>query len=203
MKPNSVIRHILPMVWLFALLASDVFAHPHAFIVDRMTIVFDDQGMAGIRIQWNFDEFFSGMLAEDYDRDHDGRFSPEEVAVLKKEAFDNLAEYGYFSHIKIAGKPFPVKFVKNFEAVLEQGKMAYSFFIPCHVKATDRIKEIRIAQYDTTYYSAILYSESKPIVIENADGFEVTHKLAENPDETYYFEMLHPVEAVIRFRKVS
>lgn len=34
-------------------------AHPHAYIANRFTVLFDDQGVAGIRVNWVFDKFLA------------------------------------------------------------------------------------------------------------------------------------------------
>ena len=40
-------------------IGSNVIAHPHVFIVQRLNIVFDNKGLAGFWVEWNFDEMFS------------------------------------------------------------------------------------------------------------------------------------------------
>lgn len=61
-------------------------AHPHIFIVQRLTAVFDQTGLAGIRVRWKFDDMFAAMIAEDFDLDRNGRLDPSEVAEIKENA---------------------------------------------------------------------------------------------------------------------
>jgi ABC-type uncharacterized transport system substrate-binding protein len=192
-------------VWLVAAflllgLARTSFSHPHVFVANSLSMVFDDQGLAGVRLKWVFDDFFSSMIAGDYDLNQNSKLDKSEIALIKKEAFANLANFKYFTFIKIDGKLFDVKYVRDFQATLIEGKLAYEFFIPCHVKAASGFKEFTVSQYDTTYYTYVGFAKDRPVSIEGGAGFEVSHRIAENPKETYYFGMLHPVEVILRFR---
>ena len=63
-------------------ISSNVIAHPHVFIVQRLNIVFDNQGLAGFGVEWHFDEMFSNMIAMDYDQNQNSTLEPAEVAVV-------------------------------------------------------------------------------------------------------------------------
>ena len=76
-------------------MGSDVIAHPHVFIVQRLSIVFDNQGMAGFRVEWHFDDMFSSMIATDYDQNQNSALEPAEVAMVKEKAFSHIAVYDY------------------------------------------------------------------------------------------------------------
>ncbi|MGD8893057.1 MAG: DUF1007 family protein, partial [Desulfobacterales bacterium] len=60
-------------------MGSDVIAHPHVFIVQRLKIVFDNQGLAGFEVEWHFDEMFSNMIAMDFDQNKNSILEPAEV----------------------------------------------------------------------------------------------------------------------------
>ena len=148
-------KHRLSLFFIYAAIGLLIappatYSHPHVFVVNKITIVFDDQGFSGIRVKWSFDEFFSSMIAGDYDKNRNKKLEKQEITIIKKEAFSYLANFDYFTFIKVDGKPFKVKWVKDFKAALSDGKLTYEFFIPCHVKATSAFKEITIAQYDPT-----------------------------------------------------
>lgn len=176
------------------------YAHPHVFVVNKIILVFDDRGFSGIRVNWSFDEFFSSMIAGDYDKNRNKKLETPEVVMIKREAFSYLANFDYFSFIKIDGKPFKVKWVTDFSAALADGRLNYEFFIPCHVKASVAFKEITIAQYDPTYYSAVILGKNNPAKIEAGADFETGFRIAENLKESYYYGMVHPVEVILKFR---
>lgn len=127
-------------------------AHPHMFIESHVSIEFDEKGLAGFRMKWILDEMSGASFIMDYDANQDGQFSPRETAILKKEAFDNLKEYNYMSHVAIDGRAFEVEWVKDFSALIEDNKLVYHFFIPCHVTAIEQNKRIQMAVYDDAFF---------------------------------------------------
>lgn len=197
-------RIIISALIFFSLLLSigvpDSNAHPHVFVANRFRIVFDDDGLAGIQVKWVFDKYFSQMIADEFDTDRDGTLSPSEVAVIKKDAFSNLANFDYFIFIKISGKPFKVKYVRDFNSTLKDGVLTYEFLIPCHVKATKTVKEIRVSPYDPSYYTLVLFAETDPVTLAHYNSFDVDHKIAKNTKESYYNGQVNPYEMVLKFR---
>lgn len=176
-------------------------AHPHAFIAQRLNMVFDHKGLAGIRVWWKFDDMFASMIAEDHDINRNGSLETEEVSDVKKEAFDSIAEFNYFSFIKIDKRPFKVKYIKEFNAILKDNYLIYEFFIPCHVTATQQMKMISVASYDPTYYTAIFFTQGDPVILRNDDAFEIKTAIREDPDTKIYFDMIHPWTLFMEFRK--
>ena len=196
-------------VFMFFLLSSllsfpfETSSHPHVFIVNRYTLVFDDKGLAGIRVNWQFDDYFSAMISEDYDADKNEVIDSIENQKIKEGAFDNLKDYGYFTFIRIDNEAFEVKFVTNFSASLINKKLVYEFFIPCHVSAITSYKEIRVAAYDPSYYTAVYFAEKNPLSLEKEDKIEYKSSIAENKEEAYYQGMIYPWELTFSFRSKS
>lgn len=178
-----------------------IHAHPHVFIVQRINAVFDDNGLAGFRMWWKFDDMFASMIAEDHDLNRNGQFEPNEVQIVKEKAFSYIAESSYFIFIKIDGQPFQVKWVKDFNAVLKDGRMVYEFFVPCHVTAVETVKTITVATYDPTYYSAIFFTQGRPVSLTSAEAYDVKAAIREDPDTKIYFDMVHPWALFLEFRR--
>jgi len=176
------------------------FSHPHVFMTQQITSVFDDKGLAGFKIRWEFGDMFSSMITDDYDKNKNGFLEKEEAAVVKEETFSYISEYNYFIFIKIDGKPFEVKFIKNFSAVLNNGELVYTFFVPCHVTAISNFKQIIVATYDPTYYSAILFKKKDPALNENNELFEVKTAVREDKSTSIYFDMMNPWALFLEFR---
>lgn len=191
---------IFSVIFLFVI-PPPTFSHPHIFIVNRLTVVFDGEGLAGIRVKWIFDEMFSSMISVDYDQNHNGHFEESEIKTIHKEAFSYLVNYDYFCFIKIDGKSFKVKYVRDFSASLNNNKkLIYEFLIPCHVKAIPAFKELSIALYDPTYYTAVFFANNKPVSLKNDSNFEIKSSIAQNLKETYYYGMINPWELMLKFR---
>jgi ABC-type uncharacterized transport system substrate-binding protein len=175
-------------------------SHPHVFIVNRIKIVFDDKGLAGFNIHWKFDEMFASMIAGDYDKNQNGILEKNEIVLIEKEAFSYLANYNYFTFIKIGEKPFKVKFIQNFSAILNNNKLSYKFFVPCHVTATNNFKNITVAVYDPSYYSAIFFAEKNPAALDNSEAFEVKTAIKEDESTSIYYDMINPWALFLNFR---
>ena len=179
----------------------DVQAHPHVFIVQRLNVVFDDKGLAGIKVRWKFDDMFASMIAEDHDLNRNGKLEPSEVKTIKEKAFSYISEFSYFSFLKIEKKPFQVKFITDFNAVLENKGLVYEFFIPCHVAATRRFKKVSVATYDPSYYSAIFFANKGPVSLTLSEAYEVKTAIREDPETKIYYDMIHPWTLFLEFRQ--
>jgi len=177
-----------------------LYAHPHVFIVQRVSVVFDDQGLAGFKMRWGFDEMFSSMITGDYDRNQNGRLEAAEVQTIKEKAFNYLFNYNYFTFVKIDGKPFAVKYIKDFSAVLKENKLIYEFFIPCHVAAIRQFKKIIIATYDPSYYTAIFFAKNQPASLSFSESFEVKSAILKDKTTSIYYGMVHPWTLFLEFR---
>lgn len=180
-----------------------VAAHPHVFIAQETTIVFDQKGLAGFRIHWTFDEMFSVMVGEDFDQNQDGRLDKKEVAVIKEKAFGYIAPHNYYIQIKIAEKPFAVKFIKDFNAVLNNGKLSYEFFIPCHVSAVKTPKRIVLSPYDPEYYSAIYFPDARHLTIKNSGPFTIETRAERDMSTLIFHETVNPLAIFLNFRLKS
>lgn len=176
-------------------------AHPHIFIDNTVTIVFDHNGLAGIKAQWVFDEMYSSMLVHDFDENKDGTFSDTEIEKIRQDAFSNLEDYNYFTHIVINGKKFKVKRVKDFSARLDKDRIVYSFFVPCHVSANSSYKGIKISMYDITYYVAISLVGEDPVRYDKPSHIDCTYKIFEDTKNAYYYGQIFPQAILLKFRK--
>jgi len=189
-------------VILYLVLSLDyVFAHPHVFIDNTVTIVFDHSGLTGIRVKWGFDEMFSSMIIHDYDTNKDSTFSHDEIDKIKNGAFSNLKSYNYFTYLKINGEEFIVKYVKDFSADLNSNKVVYNFFIPCHVSATSSYKEIKLSMYDSTYYTDIMLANQNPVSFVNTSLIEYRYEIQDNTKKAFYYGQVFPQEIILTFKK--
>ncbi len=198
-QPNWLFRLLL--VFLIILFPLSGIPHPHVFISQRTGIVFDDKGLAGFRVNWTFDEMFSVMISEDFDSDHNQALDAKEVAVIKEKAFGYIAPYNYYIHVRIDGKPFEVKFIKEFNAWLDNGTVCYEFFIPCHVSAVDTPKQVVLSPYDPEYYSDIYFSDKALLNMENADAFSIETQTARDQTTLIYYDTVNPMAIFLTFKR--
>ena len=207
MQSNSAMifvgKKIFFPLLLLLLIGHNVDAHPHVFIIQKLKIVFDNQGLAGVRVEWEFDEMFSNLIATDYDQNQNSTLEPAEIAMVKERAFSYIGEYNYFIFIKVNGQAFKVKWIKDFNAVLKKGILSYHFFVPCHVKANELVKQINISTYDPSYYTAIFFDQTQPVLIENGYRFEITNSISEDKHTSIYFGTVNPWILFLKFRLKS
>ena len=191
---------------LIALLVLDIFCyspnislcHPHMYIENLNTVVFNEKGLDGFRIKWIFDEMFTAAILNDYDKDKNSQFSPDEENLLYNKVFNNLKEVQYFCDIEIEGKPFVVDVVKDFHAEVKDNKLIYNFFVPCPVSASSTQKKIIICIYDETCFVDI-YLQDKNLHLENADKYDYEYTINENYDKNF----LAPKELTLFFKEKS
>ena len=194
---RAVVKTVVLMVFLLPLPCG---AHPHVFLYSTVTIVFDDAGLAGFRVKWRFDEMFSSSILLDFDKNGNKRFEPPEIQAVEAGAFANLKQFNYFMHVRINGKPFEVQYVTDFSAAMEDDKLVYRFFVPCHVTAIETFKQVSLSIYDQTYYSSVFWADA-PVAYKNADAYVVNHHIEKNKDEAYYYGQVYPEEVRLRFRQ--
>ena len=167
-------------------------AHPHVFVDCSLAFVFDEKGLAGIQQQWAFDEMFTEMILFDHDKNRDSVLSPAEITSIKKGAFDNLKESGFFTHVLIDGKKFSVKWVTDFSARVEENRLIYSFVVPCHVNATTQLRTIRVSVFDDEYYTDIAL-ELNPLSYQGKkELFTIDCSRDFLPELTYYYGQVVP-----------
>jgi ABC-type uncharacterized transport system substrate-binding protein len=75
---------------------------------------------------------------------------------------------------------------------LNDNKLTYEFFVPCHLKATSTTKHVTVASYDPTSYTAVYFADKDKIDLEQGENFEVKSKIREDTETSIYFGMVHP-----------
>ena len=175
--------------------------HPHIFIDNKVTIVFDEKGLAGFTLDWLFDKVFSASIIHDFDLNGDGIFSEQEIEAIREGAFSNLSDYNYFCLITIDGSVFRVQYVTDFYVDISENRVIYSFFVPCHVRGITEFKMVTAAVYDETYFSDIIFDPEEAVRIENGESFEYSYTLIENKKRAYWGGQIIPTEIHLRFRE--
>jgi ABC-type uncharacterized transport system substrate-binding protein len=193
-------RLFLVAALIFVCLSNNGFSHPHVFVDAELTIVFDDRGLAGFRQRWLFDEMFSSTMLSSFDKDNDHMLNVHEVGEIKKRAFSNLRNYGYFTHVLIDGNIFNVNYVTKFSAEVHDNRLLYTFFVPCHVIASDQFKHVIVSVFDETYYTdvALLYDS---LSCEGNSTFVVEYKIVRIKEFSFYYGQIIPDGVSIQFKR--
>ncbi len=175
--------------------------HPHIFIDYTLTIVFDDDGFAGVRTEWIFDEMFSAASIPNYDVNKDNILDAEEIENIKKKAFVNLQHHNYFLYLVDRGNEIQVHHIENFSASIVGYRLKYSFFIPIRISAKNKKKAITLAFYDESFYVDMLFLDYEPINFEDSEAIKHSHKVVSNYEEGMYYGQGPRTEIWLKFQK--
>ena len=195
MKP--LVSRPLCVVGLVFLAAAIVYSaparsHPHVFIDNVAFVEFEDGKIKALRLRWTFDEIFSFLLFEDFDKNKDKAFGAGETEALRKGAFEALKELSYFTHIRIGGELKPLERVTDFKASADKGRVTYEFVAPLDKPVDPRATDVTFGVYDETFYVSVAHDPIDPVRL-NGPGSGACHfKIVKDEKHPIYFGMVFP-----------
>jgi ABC-type uncharacterized transport system substrate-binding protein len=161
-RPATTVLLFFPLAWFLAAgLAWPIQAkaHPHAFVEAFVTFVYDEEGLAGIRERWVLGPMLTVTVLDHIGEDRDGTLCEAEKASVEANSFSHIKKRGCFTDIRVDGQPFDVEWVTDFKTWIHGGKLAWEFFIPCHVKAAQTPRTVTAAVYDESFYTFVSYGQ--------------------------------------------
>lgn len=194
------VRLVLLLAALILLPAGQARAHPHVFVDNHVTFLFGPGGLEGFQLSWLFDDMFGSAIIQDYDRDHDGRFSPGETAVLKAEVFDYLKHSHWFTFVEVDGAPRETREVHGFSARIVRGRLLYEFIVPLAVPATGGERQVLLSVHDPSYYADVQTPEDSVPDMVGGEAFGARATARLNPDKTYSSYRAWLPEVLLVFR---
>ena len=139
--------------------SSPASAHPHVWITAKAELAYEAGRVTGIRHAWTFDPEYTAFLTQGLDANGDGTVSPEELQGSAKEHAANLAEFAYFTKLKVAGKEQAFAEPQEARMAMEGGKLTLSFLLPLKTPAAQGKGVAAIEIYDPTYFIAFSLAE--------------------------------------------
>lgn len=200
---NNIVRTVFLVLILLVSPLAEVSAHPHVFITTRYVLVFDENGLYGVRVFWSMDEMYSSMTGADFDTDGDGVFNESESSELVRLASESLPQFNFYTNIEVDGKAIEVKKVTDFEISYESGQLDYSFFVRCPIPFTGNPVDFKVAPYDPDLYSGLFFADDQPVLLEKSGRFKVEIAIKEDLDKTIFFDTMHPTTLFVRFQEKS
>ncbi len=151
-------------------LCSPVSAHPHVYVDAVVEVVFDEAGrVAGVRLSWTYDEFFSFMLTEDLGLDTDGDLvmTEEELGALAEGVLDWPSDFG--GDLYLLQQDALVALGPRSEASVDyvDGRVIERHFRPLETPVAADVP-LAIQVYDPLYY--IAYEVAPDIVLQGGAG---------------------------------
>jgi ABC-type uncharacterized transport system substrate-binding protein len=156
-------------------------AHPHVFVVSKSEVLFDKAGkVRAIRHFWTFDEMYSSFAAQGIGTDGKPA-TREQFAPLAKENASSLAAMGYFTVVKIGGKPVEFGEVTDYW-MEETPEHLVTFHVELPLKspaAPGKIMSLQV--YDPEYYISFEFdAKAPPALIDAPKGCSIS---SSKPDE--------------------
>ena len=158
-------KRVIPVL-VFLLLGGFLSAHPHMFLTSTIELEFEGKECTGFWLEWVFDPYFSASIIQECDKNKDGKFDKAESDGVYQYGFINLKNYGYFTYIRIGDKRVNPDGVEQFTASIREDRLVYRFYI--RTKGKGYGNDFSVAIFDTTYFCAIFYPETKPVIVRQA-----------------------------------
>ena len=143
-------------------------AHPHVFVTAKEQVIFGPDGrVTGVRAAWTFDDMYSSFVTQGLGPP-DQILTPEQLAPLAKTNVDSLAEFGYFTVAKAAGKR--VEFDEPVDYSLAEGQdKLVTLFFTLPLKAPLRpVPALNVQIYDHTYFVDFEMAEKDAVALVSA-----------------------------------
>ena len=168
-------------------------AHPHVWIDAVVTFVFEDRQLVGLRHHWTFDEFFGSFVIEEHDVDGNGAFDAAEVSAIRDNAFSNLREFDYFTHVRLDGQTLPLREVSDFAARIQDRVLVYEFTMPLPEPVDPGKDSFAASVYDVEYYVEVLLDQYDPVRFEGIPSGGCTYEIHEDAENPIYYGMVYPL----------
>ena len=189
---------------LGVLCASPVLAHPHVFINNKMTLLFDAGTLKGMSFRWEFDEMFTAMILADFKPQADGTFPPKVASGIKTFAFDNLENYHYFLVFYEGKKQLAKIKIEQFTpSVTSDKKMVYSFFVPLDLPVTAAEQTVRVTVYDDSYFVAFDIMHVEDVTVTRGQDVSLGLSVEKEKVKPLWPGQYMPDQLVIRFKENS
>lgn len=181
------------------LAAASAQAHPHVWVDYELTTLFDHGRITALRQDWSFDEDFTASVLSDVLKRHngaamvEGSFTPGETSRLQQTAFANLKNFGYFTHVWLAGKPVALaKEVTGFQARLSDSRLYYTFTLALNTPADPHAGPVSIGIWDDSYYVDVGPAKTAKPRLEGEGAAGCKSVLSEDHDHPIYFGSIFP-----------
>lgn len=184
-----------------ALVPASVGAHPHIWISNVTTFVFEAGMITALRMQWTFDDLFSAALIDDFDADRDKSLVGDEIEKLRLGAFDNLNEVNYFTDFRRGGDLVKFAAARDFSAAIHDGLVVYTFTLALPEPVDPKQVPVAVSLYDSSFYVEVALDEHDPARFEGTAASGCQFVLGEDRLNPIYFGMVFPRQIQLRCEK--
>jgi ABC-type uncharacterized transport system substrate-binding protein len=169
-------------------------AHPHVFIDYAVTVIFDGQKPSAVHFLWVFDTMYSSMLFRDFTSHPTGQLTASDVLNLRTKAFEDTADFNYFTDLAVNGTDIKIKKVTDFNARIDRGHISYAFTVPIPDSAPAGSGTLEVASFDHEFYISFQLIKGAPIGVKGGDKLGVACKPKTVTKDTSFFG---PIDAIV------
>ena len=145
---------------LLAFATAPAAAHPHVWVTAKVEIAYADGKVAAVRNVWTFDAAYTAFVTQGLDANKDGKLTPDELQTLATENTGNLAEFGYFTKLKVGGKEQAFADPVEPRMAMEGDSLTLSFRLPLKTPPSQGRGVLALEVYDPTYFVSFGLSEA-------------------------------------------
>ncbi len=168
-------------------------AHPHVWIDYELTVNFDAGKIAALEMEWSFDEDFTAAVLRDIVGEKKVKtLGAPEIAKIEKNAFSNLKNYDYFTHVFVGDGKAGVGAVKGFTAKLNGAKLLYSFTLPLAQPVEAKTAPVGIGIWDDTYYVDVGPAQGKAPKLAGSGAAACKAVIIDDHQHPIYFGSVFP-----------
>ena len=160
MKPTVAILRPVLAAALLALATLPAAAHPHVWVTAKAEIAYADGKVVAVRNVWTFDAAYTAFVTQGLDANKDGKLTPDELQTLAAENTGNLAEFGYFTKLKVGGKEQAFSEPVEPRMAIEGDSLTLSFRLPLKTPPSQGRGVLALEVYDPTYFVSFGLSEA-------------------------------------------
>lgn len=181
------------------LAAAPAAAHPHVFIDNRVTFVFDAGKVTGLRVHWVFDDVFSDDLLNQFDADGDGTFDSLESKAVGDGTLPNLKLFHYFTYVWVDGKELDPIDPTDFIAKADRSRIvSFAMSVPLPAPVDPRTQALAVEIYDREFYVEIDLAQEDPVTLKNADGVPCGATVRDDHENAYFGGYVFPQEIALQ-----
>ncbi|MFN8693416.1 MAG: DUF1007 family protein [Holosporales bacterium] len=159
-RNHSGLTLIVFIALLLSLLTNKSFAHPHAWIEIKSTLLFNKAGeIEAIKQQWLFDEFYTEFMIHDFGLKKNGVLDTAKLQSIAEQNLKNLHDYSYFTFMDSDEKRIDFKNHSDVSSTIEGQNIVLNFTISLKKPINPRTKKVSYRIYDPSYYIEMLHAE--------------------------------------------
>lgn len=182
------------------LLPAAALAHPHVWVDSIVTAHMENGKVTAIKEDWLFDEDFSASVLGDVRKakgmagPSKAPLTPGEIAKLQQNAFSNLKNYDYFTHIWLNGEAMKIKpDVEGFSVRIEGDQLRYFFTVrPAEPILLPKGKPLTVGVWDDSYYVDVGPAKGKGAAIDGRGSESCQSRIVEDKVHSLYYGSIFP-----------